>query len=240
MERSSAAVVCVSGRVSRCPASTPSLPLELVTAEGVVEVVEHVGGAFAVLADRPEPAGELLAVEDGRFDGGQGREGPGSSTATSPAASTVPVRNPMLDRWPSPMPRTLMTKRTEPTGAEDWSGWATMLGLHSDAASMEYSWVKVAPSRSQRSGLSSASGSSRLAIRSAWWLKVLTQVSVAVAEPSDEIGELALHVVLVEGEDPGDDAWTLVIRSRRRPPGRRRTAGRRPERRRARAAARGV
>ncbi len=50
------------------------LPLELVTAEGVVEVVEHVCRVFGVLADRPEPAGELLAVEHGRFDSGQGRK----------------------------------------------------------------------------------------------------------------------------------------------------------------------
>ena len=104
------------------------------------------------------------------------------------------------------MPRTLMTKRTEPTGADDWSGWATMLGLHSDAASMEYSCVKVAPSKSQRSGLRSASVSSRLAMRSAWWLKVPIRSRWRSPNRTDKIGELALHVLLVERKDPGDDA----------------------------------
>ena len=81
MERSSAAVVCVSRPGVVLSGEHAELRLELVAAEGVVEVVEHVVGALGVLADRAEPAGELLAVEHGRLDGRQRREaGPASST----------------------------------------------------------------------------------------------------------------------------------------------------------------
>jgi hypothetical protein len=70
------------------------------------------------------------------------------------------------------MPRTLITNRTPPRGADDWSGCRTMLGLHIDAASGAYSWVNVAPRRSHRSLLIVASAGTRLPMRSACWLKV--------------------------------------------------------------------
>ena len=56
----------------------------------------------------------------------------------------------------SAIPRTLITNRKLPGAESVWSGWATMLGLHSAAPSMEYSLVKVAPSNSIRASDSGA------------------------------------------------------------------------------------
>ena len=70
----------------------------------------------------------------------------------------MPVRNPIEDWCPSPIPRTLITKRRLPAAVPVWSGWATMLGLHSAAPSMAYSLVKVAPSNSIRASESSQAG----------------------------------------------------------------------------------
>ena len=89
------------------------------------------------------------------------------ATATRPPASIVPVRNPIEERWPSPIARKLMTKRRLPGGTPDWSGAATMLGLHTAAPSMAYSLVKVAPSSSCRVSVSVRAGSSRSAISDA-------------------------------------------------------------------------
>ena len=41
----------------------------------------------------------------------------------------APVRNPIEERWPSPIWRTLMTNRSAPCGTSDWSGCATMRGV---------------------------------------------------------------------------------------------------------------
>ena len=38
-----------------------------------------------------------------------------------------------------------MMKRSEPGTRSDWSGWGTIDGLNSAAASKEYSWEKQAP-----------------------------------------------------------------------------------------------
>ncbi len=62
-----------------------------------------------------------------------------------------------------------MTNRTWPAGVADWSGNATADGLHTAAASTEYSWVNIAPSSSHRASDSSVPGRSRLLMRSAWW-----------------------------------------------------------------------
>ena len=45
--------------------------------------------------------------------------GAAPSIETRPFVSTVPVRNPIDERWPSPMLRTLMMNRAVPAGDED-------------------------------------------------------------------------------------------------------------------------
>ena len=93
---------------------------------------------------------------------------PGSSTTTSPHVSMVPVRNPMEERWPSPMHRVLITKRSIPGASPDWSGWTTADGLHSAAPSTANSCEKQAPMSRQRSSESGTWGSIRWVARWAW------------------------------------------------------------------------
>ena len=101
--------------------------------------------------------------------------GAGSSIVTPPAASTTPVRNPMDERCPSPMPRTLITNRRLPAAVPVWSGWATMLGLHKAAPSMAYSLVNAAPSNNIRASDSCRSASRRSASSRACRRKVPTR-----------------------------------------------------------------
>ena len=68
----------------------------------------------------------------------------------SPVPDSVPVRKPIEELWPSPIARTLITKRTLPGLVPAWSGCSTMLGLQRAAPSMAYSLVKVAPSSKRR------------------------------------------------------------------------------------------
>ena len=53
-------------------------------------------------------------------------------------ALIVPVLNSMLDRWPSPTARRLMTNRSSPGPQPVWSGCGTIDGLNSAAASSAY------------------------------------------------------------------------------------------------------
>ena len=64
----------------------------------------------------------------------------------------VPVRNSMLETWPSPTARTLIRNRVVPAGSDVWSGCTTIEGLNSAADSTAYSWLKYAP-MSRRRGL---------------------------------------------------------------------------------------
>ena len=59
-----------------------------------------------------------------------------------PSTSSVPVRKVIEEMWPSPVARKLRTNRKEPGARSAWSGWGTMEGLNSAAASSEYSWLK--------------------------------------------------------------------------------------------------
>ena len=52
------------------------------------------------------------------------------------------MANPIDDRWPSPIWRRLIATRNCRAPSSAWSGWATMDGLHSAAASTAYSWLK--------------------------------------------------------------------------------------------------
>ena len=122
--------------------------------------------------------------------------GGGASIVTPPCASTRPERKPIDERWPSPICRTLITKRSAPGGVPDWSGAATTEGLHNAAASTAYSWVNVAPSSNHCSSDSAVPGARRLPMRSALWRKVVArsrwrpskrcmiESSVAVTSPS--------------------------------------------------------
>src|SRR4029077_5778585 len=67
------------------------------------------------------------------------------STDTLPSAELHPDRNVWDEICPSPTARRLRMKRRPPSGAPDWSGWETMLGLNSADASKEYSCRKYAP-----------------------------------------------------------------------------------------------
>ena len=70
------------------------------------------------------------------------RAGPvGDGRAGVPGPRTA-VANPMDDRWPSPIWRRLIATRSCPASSPAWSGWATIDGLHSAAASTAYSWLK--------------------------------------------------------------------------------------------------
>src|ERR1017187_1258815 len=51
----------------------------------------------------------------------------------------VPVLNSMLDKWPSPTARRLMTNRSSPGLQPAWSGCGTIDGLNNAAASSAYS-----------------------------------------------------------------------------------------------------
>src|SRR5664279_5126579 len=73
----------------------------------------------------------------------------GSKTRAS-SWSIVPVRNSMLEMWPSPTPRALITNRVEPAGRPSWSGWGTIDGLNSAAASIAYSWLNYSPPAHRR------------------------------------------------------------------------------------------
>ena len=75
------------------------------------------------------------------------------STLTADSALIVPVLNSMLDRWPSPTARRLITNRSSPGPQPAWSGCGTIDGLNSAAASSAYCWVKYAPIRRRRAAL---------------------------------------------------------------------------------------
>ena len=60
-----------------------------------------------------------------------------------------------------------MTNRRLPSAVPVWSGWATMLGLHSAAPSMAYSLVNAAPNNTFRASESCGPGWSRSASTSA-------------------------------------------------------------------------
>src|ERR1043165_3029909 len=64
------------------------------------------------------------------------------SIVTSPFAAMDPARKVSEETCPPPPARRLRMKRRPPSGAPDWSGWVTMLGLNNAAASKEYSWRK--------------------------------------------------------------------------------------------------
>ena len=93
---------------------------------------------------------------------------PAGSSDTCPCSSTDADRKLIDERWPSPIPRVLMTRSRLPGAAPDWSGAGTSDGLHRAAASTLYSWVNAAPRSMRRSSVSSVPSGMRLAIRSAW------------------------------------------------------------------------
>ena len=196
------------GVASRVPLSSEhaELRFELVAAEGVVEVVQDVGGALGVFAERSKTAGELLAVEDGWLDGCQRREGSGVVDGDSSGCVDRPRAEP--DAGPMALADPAHA-HDEPEGAERCAG---LVGVLDDA--------RVA----QRRGLDGVLVSERRpqqqpALRAEVGVRVETvgdavgvmaegadEVAVAASEPTEDVLELAPHVVLVEGEDPRDDA----------------------------------
>ena len=120
---------------------------------------------------------------------------------TRPAASTTPVRNPIEERCPSPMPRTLITNRRLPAAVPVWSGWATMLGLHSAAPSMAYSLVNVAPSNNIRASDRSSVGIQAIGEFAGMPAEGADQIAVPPVEAGDDIVQRRAHLVLVEGQD---------------------------------------
>ena len=85
--------------------------------EAVPERVEDVVGGLACVVQPGELTAEHRSVEQSRRDRPAVANGAAASIVTSPAASTTPVRNPIDERWPSPMPRTLITNRRLPAAA---------------------------------------------------------------------------------------------------------------------------
>ena len=142
--------------------------------------------ALAVLADRSEPACERLAVErppastvpaSGRARRRRRRRSPArvDGARAEPDAGPVALADP-ADAHDEPQRRR--------RGTPDWSGCATMLGLHSDAASMAYSWVKVAPSSSQRSSAEVGVGVEPVGDPVGVVAEGAGEVAVAAAEPA--------------------------------------------------------
>ena len=146
-----------------------------------------------------------------------------------PGVVTAPV-DPMDERCPSPIPRTLIKNRRLPAAVSVWSGWATMLGLHSAAPSMAYSLVKVAPSNSIRASERWMPGSRRSAsswacrrnvpTRSRWRPSKRMMTSSRDDRTSSSSARMRLSTTprdpcartLPTGQEPGITAWITAIR----------------------------
>ena len=88
--------------------------VEVGSGETVTECVENVVGGVAGVASRASSTAEDGGIEQRRLDRPVVANGAGSSIVAPPVESTMPVRNPIEDRCPSPMPRTLITNRRLP------------------------------------------------------------------------------------------------------------------------------
>src|SRR6202162_2650981 len=97
------------------------------------------------------------------------------STATLPSAAIVPDRNVRDEICPSPTARRLRMNRQLFSGALDWSGCRTMLGLNKADASKEYSLRKYAPISRRFVLFNSACGSNASSISSARDSKILSR-----------------------------------------------------------------
>ena len=160
---------------SRVRSQRVELFVEVGSGEPSTECVEDVVGVLAASRSRASSLRNTAASSSVELTDPTVANRFGASTATPPSASTVPVRNPMDDRCPSPIPRTLITKRRLPAAAPAWSGWATMLGLHRAAPSMAYSLVNVAPSSNIRADERCMPASRRSASSAAWLRNVPTR-----------------------------------------------------------------
>src|SRR5271165_5914736 len=99
---------------------------ELVVEVGVGAAVakrsEDVVGRFACLAEPRELGAEHGCVERGRHHRSDRANSVASSIVGLPPALMTPVRNPIEERCPSPIPRTLITNRRLPATVPVWSG----------------------------------------------------------------------------------------------------------------------
>ena len=98
------------------------LLVEIVSSEPLTERVEDVISAFSGVVNRASSLRNTAASSRAgptSPDGGERRR----SVDRHPAfASMTPVRNPMDEMCPSPIPRTLITNRRLPVAIPVWSG----------------------------------------------------------------------------------------------------------------------
>ena len=117
MARISEIVSAACPRVLQVGLELVQLLVELGSGEPVAERVEDVVGGLAASCEPGELTAEHGGVEQRRHDRSDGGERePAHRRWRAPAASTTPVRNPIEDRCPSPIARTLITNRRLPAG----------------------------------------------------------------------------------------------------------------------------
>ena len=133
---------------------------------------------------------------------------------TPPAASTTPVRNPIDDRCPSPMPRTLITNRRLPAAvaALVWVGHDAGIAQRRPLDGVLAGECRPQQQHSRLRQL--AVGIEAIGEFTGVPAERADQIAVTPVEAGDDIVERRAHLVLVEGEDAlhhGTRAGFLVL-----------------------------